>query len=65
MEVGDVNIAPDYFDEVKLSHFERLMVGQSVTVNRVQAGKRGTHGTRKRCNAHTTEMSGSDDDSDD
>jgi len=61
MEVGNVNVAPDYFDEERLSHFERLMVIQTRSSSR---SSRKPTGTRKRCDTHATEASGSDDDDD-
>lgn len=54
MEVGNVNVAPDYFDEDKLQHFERLM--------KCQTTKRPNGASHKSFNKSKTEDSGSDDD---
>lgn len=65
MEVGNVNVAPTYFDEEKLKHFERLMAMHH-TGAAIHHEKSATKHIAKVCvaNSHATEAESDDDDDD-
>lgn len=73
LEVGDVNVAPDYFDEAQLESFDRLMAGggkkmarsgsaqrtKSSRPGHMEKAKKRSSAGKKRC-VTKTEDSGSD-----